>query len=464
MTVRAPTDLLNEILVLGNVPLPQPGQVTIDHGDPVLPFPYPFGAAAAAALAAVGLAAQRLWVIRGGRPQVVSVDTRRAAASLRGVLYMSLNGDRPAGKHRDPLAGFYRVQGGRWIYIHCYFPSHRDQALRVLGAADRDGAAAKAANWDGIALEDAIHEAGGCAGYVRTAQEWKNHPQVRALQSEALLTIERIGDAPRRSMGGGDRPLAGCRVLDLTRVLAGPTATRVLAEHGADVLRVTGPHLPQLGALEFDAGAGKLSTHVDLRTQAGQSLLRNLARGADVFVQSYRPGSMETRGFGADDMARLIPGIVYAEVVAWGFTGPWAGRRGYDTVVQAANGMVARTSSADKPAMVHAMAMDYLSGYLMAFGIMVALARQTELGGSWRVRVSLARVGQWLLGMGELPEAQWRSVPPDLSSEEIDAMSTGFDTTDGPLRMLKPALSLSETEPFLARPPVQLGTHPAAWP
>jgi crotonobetainyl-CoA:carnitine CoA-transferase CaiB-like acyl-CoA transferase len=415
-------------------------------------------------LAAVGLAAHRLWVIRGGRPQRVSVDARTAATSLRGVLYMTLNGDRPAGKHRDPLAGFYRVQDGRWIYIHCYFPSHRDQALKVLGAADRDEAVAKAASWNGIALEDAIHEAGGCAGYVRTAREWKSHPQVRALQSEALLTIERIGDASPRPLGPGDRPLAGCRVLDLTRVLAGPTSTRVLAEHGADVLRVTGPHLPQLGALEYDAGAGKLSAHIDLRAQAGQRVLRELARCADVFVQSYRPGSMQARGFGAEDMASLRPGIVYAEVAAWGFTGPWAGRRGYDTVVQAANGMVTRTSPADKPAMVHVMPTDYLGGYLMAFGVMTALARRAEVGGSWRVRVSLARIGQWLLGIGEVPENQWRSLPPDLSPEEIDAMSTGFDTTDGPLRMLKPALSLSETMPFLARPPVRLGSDQPVWP
>jgi crotonobetainyl-CoA:carnitine CoA-transferase CaiB-like acyl-CoA transferase len=464
VTFRSATELLDEILGLGGLPPALPDQVTIRNSDPVLPFPYPLGTAGAATLAAVGLASQRLWAIRSGRTQQVSVDVRAAAASLRGVLYMSLAGDHPAGKHRDPVAGFYPVKDGRWIYLHCYFPSHREHALTVLGAASRDEAARNAERWEGRALEDAILDAGGCAGFVRTAEEWERHPQFQALQFETLLSIERIGDAPPQALPSSDRPLGGCRVLDVTRVLAGPTCTRTLAEHGAEVLRVTAPHLPELGPLEFDAGAGKLSTYVDLRSQAGRNILRDLARGADVFVQSYRPNAMAARGFGAADLARLRPGIVFAEIAAWGYTGPWRGRRGYDSVVQTANGMVARCSPADRPTMVHAMPMDYLSGYLMAFGIMVALARRADGGGSWRVRVSLAKVGQWLLGMGEVPGDQWRAVPAELPGDEIDAMSTGFDTALGPLRMLRPAVSLSETMPFLARPPVLLGTHRPAWP
>jgi crotonobetainyl-CoA:carnitine CoA-transferase CaiB-like acyl-CoA transferase len=464
VTFRTVTGLLDEILGLGGLPFALPDQVTIRNSDPVLPFPYPFGTAGAATLAAVGLASQRLWAIRSIRTQQVSVDVRAAAASLRGVLYMSLDGDYPAGKHRDPVAGFYRVKDGRWIYLHCYFPSHREHALKVLGAASRDEAVRNAKRWDGTDLEDAIHAAGGCAGFVRTAEEWERHSQVRALQSEELLSVERIGEAPPQVLPSHDRPLAGCRVLDVTRVLAGPTCTRTLAEHGAEVLRVTAAHLPELGPLEFDAGAGKLSTYVDLRAETGRDILRGIARDADVFVQSYRPGAMAALGFGAADVAKLRPGIVYAEITAWGYTGPWQGRRGYDSVVQTANGMVARCSPAEKPAMVHAMPMDYLSGYLMAYGVMVALARRAESGGSWRVRVSLAKVGQWLLGMGEVPDDQWRAVPADLPSDEIDAMSTGFDTPLGPLRMLRPAVSLSDTMPFLARPPVPLGTHRPAWP
>ena len=313
---------LREILAAAGLPTAAAEAVTIAGADPVFPTPYRVGTAGAAALAATGVVASELWRLRTGRGQRVSVDVRQAAAYLRGERYLAINGRESAERWND-LSAFYPVRDGRWIRIHCNFPNHRDAMLRVLGAApDRDAVAAATREWDGIALEDAIHEAGGCAGFVRTHDEWVRHPQAEAVASAPLLTVERIADAPARLLPPGDRPLAGVRVLDLTRVLAGPSSARTLAEHGAEVLRLTAAHLPDSGEADLATGIGKLSARLDLRERTAVETLRRLAAKADVFVQSYRPGALAARGFSPSDLAALRPGIVYVSLDAWGATGP----------------------------------------------------------------------------------------------------------------------------------------------
>jgi CoA-transferase family III len=176
-------------------------------------------------------------------------------------------------------------------------------------------------------------------------------------------------------------------------VLAGPTCARTLAEHGADVLKITGAHLPDSGSSELDTGIGKLSAHLDLRTAAGVETLRSLLREADVFSQSYRPGALAARGFSPAQAAKLRPGIVYVTLSAWGTEGPWRDRRGFDSIVQTVSGM-AYAQGGQKPKLMPVSANDYVSGYLMAYGAMVALARRAREGGSWLVRGSLARTGR----------------------------------------------------------------------
>ena len=213
----------------------------------------------------------------------------------------------------------------------------------MLGVAeDRDAVARAVADWNAADLEEAIIAAKGAGGMVRSQAEWASHPQAAAIAALPLMEIVRIGDSPPEPLPAGDRPLTGIRVLDLTRVLAGPTCARTLAEHGADVMKITAAHLPNLGYQEWDTGHGKLSAQLDLRAPGDLETLRGLVREADVFSQGYRPGSLAGRSLSPEELAALRPGLVYVSLSAFGHTGPWASRRGFDTVVQTVSGMTAR--------------------------------------------------------------------------------------------------------------------------
>ena len=286
-----PHQALRSILPVAGWPADRADTVAFTGGtDPILPTPFRIGVAGAATLAATGLAAADLWEIRTGRRQSVAVDLRRATASLRSGHYMKL-GDGEVSTRRNSIMGVYPTKDGRWSYLHCNFPNHRAAALSVLGVAeDRDAVARAVATWNAADLEEAIIAAKGAGGMVRTHAEWAQHPQSAAIAALPLMEIVRIGDSPPEPLPAGERPLSGIRVLDLTRVLAGPTCARTLAEHGADVLKITGAHLPNLGYQEFDTGHGKLSAQLDLREQRDVDVLRGLVREADVFSQGYRPG------------------------------------------------------------------------------------------------------------------------------------------------------------------------------
>ena len=325
------------------------------------------------------------------------------------------------------------------------------------------------ANWDALELEEAIIAAKGAGGMVRSMQEWARHPQSAAVASLPLLEIDKIGDAPPQPMPEGSRPLSGIRVLDLTRVLAGPTCARTLAEHGADVMKIAGPHLPFSEGQEHDTGHGKLSAHLDLRQQQDVDTLLGLVREADIFSQGYRPGALAQWGLSPEDLAQVRPGIIYVSLCAFGRVGPWAERRGFDTVVQTVSGITHRQGElfpgADPgPQFYPVSAIDYLTGYLMAYGALTALSRRVREGGSWLVRLSLAQTGRWLVDQGQVPVADLADVPTDLTAEEIAAWSTVSEAPDGTLNHLAPVLELSETRPYWARPPVPLGYHDPIWP
>src|SRR3989440_1963498 len=279
--------------------------------DPILPTSFRIGETSAAALAAVGLAVSDLWALRTGRRQQIAVDTRQATASLRSGHYMQMDGAHVS-TERNAVMGVYPAKHGRWSYLHCNFPNHRAAALSVLGVPEEREAVRQAvAQWDALALEEAIIAAGGAGGMVRTMDEWAQHPQAAAIASLPLMEIIKIGDSPPEKLPDGDRPLSGVRVLDLTRVLAGPTCARTLAEHRADVLKITAAHLPNIGYQEYDTGHGKLSAHLDLRQPQDLETLHGLIREADVFSQGYRPGTLGNRGLSPEALAQLRPGLVY---------------------------------------------------------------------------------------------------------------------------------------------------------
>ncbi len=465
-----PYAAFEELFSLSNLPRSGAAQIAISGDDPVLPTRFRIGAAGAGALAATGLAAAALWSLKTGTTQLVTVDVRAAVASLRSSRYMQIDG-KPLPAMWDPFSGFYPVRNGRWVSIHCNFDNHRKAALGVLGgASDREAAEKASLAWDGLALEDAVHAAGGCAGYVRSAEEWAADPHAAAVAAQPLLEIVRIGDSPPEPLPAGLRPLSGVRVLDLTRVLAGPTGARTLAEHGADVLKITAAHLPDSGPVELDTGIGKLSARLDLREESGTDTLRALARGTDIFSQSYRPGALASRGFSPESLAQLRPGIVCVTLSAWGNSGPWQARRGFDSIVQCVSGMAdiegRSVDHADlaKPRLLPVSAIDYVAGYLMAFGAMTALYRRASEGGSWLVRVSLARTGRWIVDRGVLDQPVVAGVPAELSEEEIRSLCIESTAPDGRIRHLKPVVRMSATPTRWDRPPAPLGHHPAAWP
>jgi len=458
MTVRKS---LQELLAFANPIETSSEDVAFTGSDPVFPTPYLVGTAGAAVLGAVGLAASDLWFLRTKRIQGVTVDVRAAAAAMRSARYLTIDG-KPPKELWDPLSGYYPAKDGRWVSIHCNFPNHRDAAMGVLGIPDNCAASRAAAEeasraWDGLALEEAIHAAQGCAGLARAAAEWAQHPHAAAVAVQPLLEIQKIGEAKPEPLPIGIRPLSGIRVLDLTRVLAGPTCARTLAEHGADVLKISGAHLPDSGVSEFDTGIGKLSAHLDLRTPAGIDTLRGLLREADVFSQSYRPGALAARGFSPEQAAEIRPGIVYVTLSAWGTAGPWRERRGFDSIVQTVSGM-AYAQGGEKPRLMPVSVIDYVSGYLMAFGAMVALARRAREGGSWLVRVSLARTGKWIVDRGFFEGFS------SVQNPEVKDLLVKTKSPIGEIEHLKPVLQLSKTAPYWERPPVPLGTHKAEWP
>jgi len=431
-------------------------------GDPVLPSDFKIATVAAASIAAAGLAAAELWRLRSGRRQHVAVDARAAAAAFRSERYLRVDGRTPPGAWH-PVSGFYRAGDERWIQLHCNFPHHREGALRVLGCDGiRDAVTAAVAKRKAAELEDGLAAAGLCAGMVRAPAEWQQHPQARAVATLPLFEIVRIGDAPAEAAGRGERPLSGVRVLDLTRVIAGPVCGRTLAGHGADVLLVTAEHLPAIEVHLMDGGFGKRSARLDLRRADHLEQLRVLMRHADVVCQSYRPGALAARGLSLEDLARLRPGIVYVTLSAYGHVGPWRERRGFDSLVQSVSGIAHEggvAAGTDGPRHLPAQALDHATGYLAAFGAMVALARRAREGGSYLVRVSLAQTGRWLDRLGRVAGHG----VPDPRVEDVEAFLQTTATPFGVLRHVSPAAILSETPASWARPSVPLGTHAPEW-
>ncbi|MGD9802979.1 MAG: CoA transferase [Hyphomicrobiaceae bacterium] len=461
----SPAEATAHIWQIGGGHMSALDSVALRGHEPVLPSTFAVGTMAQATIAASALAAAEFWAMRTGRRQLAAVDMRHAATEFRSERYLQVEG-KPERSVWDKVAGVYRVGDGRYVRVHANMPHHRERTLRFLGAEyDRASVEAKLQDWAGEALETAAAENGMVITMMRSPEEWRAHPHGQAVGQLPLFEIVRIGDAPPRQRAAVERPLTGIRVLDLTRVIAGPVCGRTLAAHGADVLSVTGPGIPDMETLVMDGGRGKLRTEIDLAQDTGREALRELARQADVFVQGYRPGAIAAKGFSPEALAELSPGIVCVSLSAWGHMGPWANRRGFDSLVQNANGLnhaEGEAAGVQGPKELPCQALDHGAGFLMATGVMMALKRQAEEGGSWLVRVSLAQMGEWLWKLGRQPVDALQTHNPsrDDVRDLLEASASGF----GPMTAVRHAGYLSETPAGFARPAMPLGSHRSVWP
>jgi crotonobetainyl-CoA:carnitine CoA-transferase CaiB-like acyl-CoA transferase len=438
--------------------------VTLTGAEPVLPSSFRVAAAAQASIAASALAAADIWKLRTGEAQGVTVDMLHAIVECRSERYLRVDG-KPPPPTWDPTAGVYRTRDQRYVRLHTNFRHHRAAVCNVLQCEPaREKIQAALMQWDGEAFETAAYAGGAVVSLMRSHDEWLATPHAKALAALPVLTIEKIGEAPPRPWTRGDRPLSGVRVLDLSRVIAAPVAGRTLAAHGADVLLVYGPDLPAIPWLTIDTGRGKLSTFIELKSEQGRAQMRGLLAEADIFSQGFRPDAIAANGFSPEEAAKISPGIVYVTLSAYGHAGPWSQRRGFDSLVQTATGFNYAEGVAagiEGPKELPAQMLDHAAGYLMAFGAMMAKARQARGGGSWHVRVSLAQTGRWLWNLGRVADGFSQ---PDVTDEMVAPFLEDASSGFGPLRAVKHSAVLSKTPACWTRPAVPLGTDRPEWP
>ena len=339
----------DELMAIRGGKPPAPGEVSVTGGDPVHPTLFKVGETCAAVIAGIGVAVSDLWEMRTGQRQKIAVDARHAAWTMRTGEFTWLQGAdgrfQPVGSdpgmmHMRSVTQPWPTRDGRWFLPHLNLPHLRERVLGVLKCENTpEGVSSAVAKWNADDLDEAIARAQACGGIARTNAEWLAHPQGQYLAARPLVEIEKIGDSAPEPCPAGDRPLSGVRALDLTRILAGPVAARTLAEHGAEVLMVTAPHLPQVAEHVRDTSHGKRSCFLDLAQPEQAAQLKTLVRGADVFSQGYRPGALDARGFGAQELAQLRPGLIYLSINCYGSGGPFAQRAGWEQVAQAVTGI-----------------------------------------------------------------------------------------------------------------------------
>ena len=471
-------NVVERAVKLAGLELPLDADYEVVGDEPILASPHHLATGASVARLLTGLAAAELWRLRTGRRQHVEVDMRHAAASLRSFQFARAVGEpeqsleslraRTSTAARARLTRIVRARDGRYIQLHGSFHDG-PQILTELGldglgldeSASIEAIDAAVGRRDAAELEAALIARRLCGGVVRSKEDWSTHPQGQAIGELPVLTITKIGTAPPQPLPDGARPTSGVRVLDLTRVLAGPTCAKTLAEHGADVLHVSTPQLEPGGPFELETGIGKRQAAIDLNDEEQAAALRALIADSDVFCQGYRLGALDRRGLSPTDLAALRPGIVYVSENCYGHVGPWAQRPGWEQLAQAATGMSYREGlqAADGvPRLAPAAVNDYSTGFLPAYGAMVALARRATEGGSWLVQASLCQTSMWYQRLGD--------------DNDVDAAHLGdvsefvatMETQDfGPICYLTPAVSLSETPARWELPPARIGAHEPRW-
>ena len=448
---------------------PDGAEVDITGTDPVFSTRFKVAETGAGILAAVGVAVADIWEMKTGRRQTVAIDVRHAGAALNSFSFLQARqedgsyqvmGNSPAATANYQITQPFATRDGRWFLPHFGIAHLKERVLGVLKCEGTPDAVARAvAQWDAQELEDAIAGAQACGGMIRTREEWLDHPQGRALAAQAVVEIEKIGDSASEPFSPGGAALDGIRVLDLTRILAGPVAARTCAEHGADVLMVGARGLPQIKNFVVDLSHGKRSCNLNLNDGGEAEQLLALVRGADVFSQGFRPGTLARRGFGAEELAALRPGLVYTSINCYGQDGPFKDRAGWEQVAQSITG-ICDEHGEDRPTLLPIPACDYTTGYLGAFGTLLALARRAVEGGSYHVKVSLCQSGMFLQRQGRV---DYPRVEMGHTGAEYAALQMASDTAYGPIRHLAPVIKFSESKPGWSRPSPALGADAPEW-
>ena len=426
------------------------------RGKGVLPSAFAVSDLAAAAVSACGAAVAELVEAATGTRPTVMVD-RALCCQWFKVSIQPLGWALPPAW--DAVAGDYRAADG-WIRLHTNAAHHRAAALRVLGvAAEREAVAEAVADWTAEALEQAIVEADGCAAAMRSQAGWAAHPQGSAVAAEPVVARTPAPRSGVRTDIDPLRPLGGVRVLDLTRVLAGPVATRLLASFGAEVLRIDPPgwHEP---SLEPDMTLGKRCARLELRDPAGRETLRALLAGADVLIHGYRPGALERLGFGEAKRQRIRPGLIDVSLDAYGWTGPWAGRRGFDSLVQMSAGIAdagMRWAASDRPTPLPVQALDHATGYIMAAAAITGLTDRLQGGSGCIARASLAQTAALLTSVDDASDELARD------ADEADFAPDLEITEWGPARRLRPPLQVGSAAMRWDRPARSLGSASTRW-
>jgi crotonobetainyl-CoA:carnitine CoA-transferase CaiB-like acyl-CoA transferase len=443
-----------------------------DDGKPSLPSSYKIGSLAQGTIALSGLLAALIHSLRN-RSSVpkVTVPQKHAVIEFKSERLYVLNG-KPAPSPWGPVGGLHKTSDG-YVRIHDSFSNHKNGALELLGlplTASRKDVSKKTQNWASIDLEAVGLERRLAIYALRSYRQWDVLPQAQAID-DFPIAITRIASGPEglspRLLPGNDKCLRGLRVVEMSRVIAAPLAGKTLAAHGADVIWITSPGLPDLPTMDRDFGRGKRTVQIDVNNVEDRQKLRELIKSCDVFIQGFRPGSIAAKGFGPEEVASLNPGIIYGSMSAFGPKGPWSERRGYDSLIQTCSGM--NTSEAEhygagetaRP--TPCQALDHAGGYLLAPGVLAALYRRSVQGGSYRVDVSLAGAMKYLRSMGQyhgnsgFKTADYEA-PSDVE-EFLETRQTGF----GEMRAVKHSVQVERHEPSWDIMPKPLGSDEARW-
>lgn len=454
---------LQDLLQLVGLPMDEAGAALSFTGEePIFRSRLRTASAMAIPIAAEALGVAALWRLRTGKRQSIVVDLKSAAAAVNSTHYIKQSGYNIGYGFAvaDPLTGFFQAADGRWVRTVGSRPRLRDGMLELLGCANTTDAIAKAiGKWNGQELEDVCGEQRLVCTLIRTEAEWRAHPQGRALGSQPVVSVKKRGDSPPESPTAAERPLSGVRVLELTHILAGPGATRSLASQGAEVIRISAPVSSDPHYMIVDTGFGKKNAFLDLNLSKDIAQLKELVAGCDVFVSSQRPGSLDARGLSMEELRRVRPGLITLAVDCFG-DGPWFGRRGFDPNAQAACGILVEEGSFEAPKpTVSILLADFLCSHLGAAGVIAALYRRANGGGSYEVRTSLTGAAMWVQGLGRIPPERPLEAPAGMPLMDLKTMQSPF----GLVHYLPPAAQFSETQGFWSSPPQPLGASPAAW-